>query len=284
MKIVLCTLALNEMEWLPRLYEQHKDWPDLAAWVFVESADRQYATANPDLVTDRGLSTDGTSEWLRQTAVLDERVRYVPYGFSEAADPAQGKCASRQQYLTVADEYAPDYLMVLDADEFYTRFDQGAINRWLLNRPESTGWVFRQRHVWRPPSIRREKLLRLEVQGGFWDIPHARAWRWSVGLTYARNHNTPQRPDGTLLDHRLDRADRVSGSPQCVHFGFASDGRMRLAKNRYYEQRGEGSTADRKRSWYVESRAAFEHWVPGRGLPHGAGVVRYTGPIPEVFQ
>src|SRR4051794_7463634 len=38
MSVLLATLCINEMEWLPRLYEQHKDWPGMAGWVFVEAA------------------------------------------------------------------------------------------------------------------------------------------------------------------------------------------------------------------------------------------------------
>ena len=49
MRIVLATLLLNEMEWLPKLYEQHKDWPGLCGWVFVEAADRVYANVNPEV-------------------------------------------------------------------------------------------------------------------------------------------------------------------------------------------------------------------------------------------
>ena len=38
--IALATLALNEMEWLPLLWEQHRAWPGMVRWVFVEAADR----------------------------------------------------------------------------------------------------------------------------------------------------------------------------------------------------------------------------------------------------
>ncbi len=68
MKIALVTLALNEMEWIPRLWQQHKDWPELAAWVFVEAADREYARANPGMTTPEGFSIDGTMSFLGRLA------------------------------------------------------------------------------------------------------------------------------------------------------------------------------------------------------------------------
>ena len=68
MSIVLSTLCLNEMEWLDKLYAQHKDWVGLEKWIFVESADRVYAETNPDMVSSSGLSVDGTTEFLRELA------------------------------------------------------------------------------------------------------------------------------------------------------------------------------------------------------------------------
>ena len=72
--VALCTLCLNEMEWLARLYEQHRNWPGLLKWVFVEAADVVYAKTNPDMVTSFGLSVDGTSDYLRNLSREDSRI------------------------------------------------------------------------------------------------------------------------------------------------------------------------------------------------------------------
>lgn len=282
MSVVLATLCLNEMEHLPRLYAQHRNWPGLVKWVFVESADAQYVKANPTLVTGPGLSTDGTSEYLAGLAKQDPRIQYIPLGLSQHSDPAQGKCMSRQQYLLAADRVRPNFVFVLDADEYYAWEAQSRVMQLMQSGKTHTGFLFRQRHIWRPPSIREQPLLQFEVAGGFWDIPHVRGWRWYTGLQYRTNHNTPELPGGQKLDKRLLRFDKRSGTPECVHLGFASLGPMRAAKNRYYETRGEGVTDHRK--WYTESRAAFETWQPGDELPHKARVISYTGPVPEVFQ
>ncbi len=61
MKVCLCTLILNEMEWLPRFWVQHQRWPGLVRHIFVEAADAVYATANPDMVSADGLSIDAAA-------------------------------------------------------------------------------------------------------------------------------------------------------------------------------------------------------------------------------
>lgn len=285
MKLCLGTLCLNEMEWLPKLYEQHKDWPGLQRWIFVESADKVFAQTNPSLVSDKGLSTDGTTEFLEELCKKDDRIVHYKYGFCSNQDPAQGKCEARNRYLDSMEEVKPDFFIALDADEFYPRKYQDELSI-LLPRKEAagTGFCFKHREIWYPPFIREPFPLlpqfSLEVTGGFWSIPYCRCWKWFPSLRYF-NHNTPSRHNGFPLDARLKRFDHNPDSPYFVHMGFASQKENRIAKNRYYAARGEA--VDRKRSWYVESRACFETWKPGDSLPRGAEVINYTGIIPECF-
>lgn len=282
-RVVLCTIALNEMEWLPRLYQQHRHWPGRKAWVFVEGADAEYARCNPDRVSEGGLSVDGTSEFLKSLAEQDWTVRYVPYGFGKTDDPAQGKCVLRQRYLDIAEEYRPDFLIVLDADEFYTKTMQHRIAATLESNAEATAFVFRHREMWKPPCRGPEdSAWEEEAVGGFWEIPYCRIWRWREGLRYEKNHNTPQDAAGNLLDRAMARYDSVPGMPYYNHMAFASSRSSREAKHRYYEERGE--KADRKRRWYCESRRAWADWKPGQPLPWGGRVVRYDGLVPECFQ
>lgn len=284
MRIFLATLCLNEMEWLPQLYEQHCNWPGLVGWAFVEAADRVYAETNPYMVgAASGLSVDGTSAFLEELARKDDRVRYHPYGITEDDDPAQGKCAARSRYLRIADELEPDWIIVVDADEFYTKAGQRMILE-RIKRVSHTSVLLRQRHIWLPPSIRDEAPYEcgLEVVGGYWAIPHTRIYRWSRGLKYIRNHNHPERPDGVMLDRAMKRYDTTDSAPQCVHMGFSSRGEGRKAKHDYYKKRGEGVTDTR--APYVECRSAWETWRPGVELPQGAKVIGYDGPVPEVFK
>ena len=75
--------------------------------------------------------------------------------------------------------------------------------------------------------------------------------------------------------------------PECIHLGYASSQENRRAKADYYKARGEGSEGGRigrKRSMYVSCRDAHLGWKPGDTLPHGAQVLPYEGPVPEVFR
>lgn len=285
MSVALCTLALNEMEWLPKLYEQHKDWPGMVKWVFVESADRVYAETNPRMVSEDGLSVDGTSAFLSLLSKQDPRVVYVPYGFSNHQDPAQGKCDSRSQYLRALGNVKPDLIWVLDADEFYRKQAQADITQLMTMQIQHgfTAFLFRYRSPWRPPSVSHFPLFCYEVKGGFWGIPLCRGWKWFPGIKYIRNHNTPETARGDLLDVKMYRFDKIyrDGYPECAHMSYTSSLWSREAKHRYYAARGEGRVDSR--GWYVESRAAWETWRPGTLLPRGAQVVPYEGPVPECF-
>jgi hypothetical protein len=263
MRIMLATLCLNEMEFLQKLYDQHKDWPGLMSWVFVESADRVYAKVNPTLVSPQGLSVDGTSDFLRDLAASDPRVLYIPHGFSEHEDPALGKIDSRQQYLTSAEKIRPESFIVLDADEFYCRKDQQLVNDTMKREPTGIrDFSFQFTHIWHPQSISDE-------------MRHAKGFRWHAGIRYTHNH---QRPTWSNWDGRIKFFDE----PHCIHMAFATDPALRKAKHDYYIARGEGG--DSKRYWYVLSRTSFETWKPGDRLLRGAKVYEYKGPIPEVFQ
>lgn len=281
--VFLGTLVLNELEWLPQLYAQHKDWPGLLRWVFVEAADRAYAAANPDMVSADGLSVDGTTEWLEELAKADDRVTHIKHGFTRDQDVAQGKCQARNRYLELTNLVRPDVVITLDADEFYTQdhqlsiadqFRSNSLNKYL-------GLIFLRREVWRPPSCTHLPLFSQEVVGGFWAIPCCHWWRWQPGMAYAGNHNNPKQADGRAMPMvRLDRGPQMD-LPQMVHLGFAATAKTRLAKNRYYQERGEGVTDHRR--WYVDSRSAWRDWLPGALLPAGASVIPYKGPVPGVF-
>lgn len=279
--ICLCTLVLNEMEWLEKLYTQHCNWPGLEKWVFVESADRIYAETNQEMVSHGGLSVDGTTEFLEELAKRDSRVVHVKHGLSKSLDIAQGKCESRQRYLNEIEAVKPKFFIVVDADEFYTFSAQEQVIEKMLSQANAKGFVFKHRDIWRPQSVAHEDLFKYEVSGGFWDIPYCRGWRWFPDLRYSINHNTPDLC-GRLLDHRLARFDKFVDSPEFIHMGFACNHEIRAAKNRYYEARGE--SIDPKRKWYCDSRRAFETWKPGDKLPREARVLVYDGDIPECFR
>lgn len=283
MKVCLCTLVLNEMEWLPRLVEQHLNWPGLVKWVFVEAADIVYARVNPDMVSPKGLSVDGTTEFLEELAAENPLVTHIKHGYSSTQDSTQHKCQARSRYLDEISKYMPDWFHVIDGDEFYPTEIQKSLNE-LVNFQTHTGICVRHREIWHPPYCQTTNMSQfsLEIMGGFWDIPYCRTWKWMPNLSYSVNHNTPDL-HGKGLDAQMLRYDRVA--PQSlyyVHMAFASSLKTRQAKHRYYEVRGEA--IDPRRKKYCASRRVFESWRPGSRLPEGVTVTEYNGIIPEVFQ
>lgn len=312
--IILCTICLNEMEWLPRLYAQHKDWPGLVKWIIIESADINYAKINPDRVSKQGLSVDGTTAFLQEISSKDESIVYCAYGLSgKNYLKDQAKCEARTEYLRIADEYKPDLLVVLDADEFYTRACQStisevlALTRMSRRKYKGSAFCFNQRHIWFPPYTQRNtnsgyKLFSHEVVGGYWDVIHCRIWKWEKGLRYKQNHNWPEDDRGSLLVYKnesmlrcnvrvppslIDYVKQGLRLPQCIHMGYASRAIDRRAKHQYYIDRGEGSEPDitlrKRRMGYVDCRNAWYSWEPNSTLPHSAIVRPYTDRIPEVF-
>lgn len=283
-RIMLATICLNEMEWLPKLYQQHKAWPGLCEWVFVEGSDAKYKEANPDLVTDRGLSADGTTEHLVELVSLDHRVTVLRHGVSQHADPAQGKCALRNRYLEVADSLQPDFIVAIDADEFYS-FDSQARHVSLFSDPiygRYGGYCFSQREIWRPPTCPEAPLFSFEVIGGLWRMHHCKVWRWHKGMRHTTSHVWPSLPDGTMLNKNMCHFGTRTGTPQYIHLGWAANGQMRQAKTRYYHARGEGQGDGRLR--WMQCREAWYNWQSKQRLPHGAKVIQYRGEIPECFR
>lgn len=290
-RIALVTLALNEERWITDLYRQHFEFPGLEQWVMVESADRVYAEANPDRVRGIGrLSVDGTTDLLRDLARKDRRVTHLTPGgvFGDAENPAQGKSAIRDLALRALDDVRPDFVFVLDADEFYTFAHQREIADTMAS-PANVGYTafgFGLRSIWRPPSIAHEPLLAREARGGVWSVPICRGWRWFPGMTYSGNHNSPEVGGASLATRMLKRWGPPGRVPECVHMGFAAPATDRRAKHAYYEARGEGRTDHRGK--YVACRSAWEKWVPGKratdGLPSGCLVLPYDGPKPECFK
>lgn len=279
MRVALATLALNEEEFLSYNYAQHREWPGMVSWVFVEGADRKYAEANPSLVTERGLSTDGTTDYLQAVAREDGRVRHLPYGWMEDSNVALSKTKGRDRYLEVFEDVRPDIFVVIDADEFYTREDQERINAIARVRKDYLCWRFSQRHLWRPPSLIGDNRFRFEVHGGYWSVPHVRVFRWQTGIRYRVDHNWPQSHQYRPL-RRLYNGSATD--PYCIHLGFTREGPARAATHRYYEARGEGAGDGRQR--YVSCRAAWETWKPGVRLPNGVQITTYNGAKPEVYR
>ena len=284
-RVVLAGIVLNEAEFIPQWIEQHMNWPGLKAFVVVEGATKIYGAKNPDAVNDKGLSTDDTSRLLREAeARYPGKFIYVPLGWADGPQ-AQQKRELRDAYCKVADKIDPDLLIILDGDEFYTHRDQHRILTLTQEMPHFLAWRLAQRHVWRPPSIHEHPLYEYEAVGGYWDVPHCRVWAWKKGSRYLEDHNLLSHPERLFDPDKMFKAARWDGSPECIHLGFARAPQHRQRTNAYYVARGEGQEKKGiKRGWYVDCRSSWDTWQPGEGLPHGAMVLPYQGPIPEVHR
>ena len=177
----------------------------------------------------------------------------------------------------------PDYVLTLDADEFYTHKHQQHLDDKMMQEDIADGLPTRYRNIWRPECINSQPLFQYEIVGKFWSIVVCKLWKWFPGLRYKDNHNAPfhnRRYSNKNLDFSYLRR---AGAPEFIHMGFACESKYRLAKNRYYIERGEKDEKNRRQPRKIESRALFETWKPGDTLPPENEVVEYTGPIPECF-
>lgn len=284
MKLALCTICLNEDEFLEANYRQHHEWPGMVAWYFVHGACRQYADANPAMVDGNGLSVDRTRSILQSIGESDSRVRWMDVTPPAThTNPAMEKATLRNWYLNAIRRWTPeiDWFVVLDADEFYAKTHQAMLASLMATlegrRSHLTANDYHaiQTHrceLWRPPSIADQPRAELEVRGGYWAVPHTRFFRWGPSLLYDLNHNVPN-VTGMLP---WNRNFVWNSEVQVVHLGFTRASATREATNRFYVHRGEGARDGRQ--WYVDCRSAWETWQPGDVLPHGAYVLPVADP------
>lgn len=277
-KIVLCTIAINESDFAVRNIAQHADWPGRLAHIWVEGADVLYPLAN-----DAGLSIDGMSTVLQNSPCIE----YRPIGWFEHDIPNQSKCFARQIYVDASHKYEPDWIAVIDADEFYDEQSQHLISKYLESIPPQINAVrVPQTHLWKPPGY---KGLPLRVRGQYWDGGHVRFFRYKRGMTYLPettppNHNWPTYPDGlSAIVHRLSYF-----LPDCFHFGFAPRNiEYYIADLKYYIARGERQTHPA----IIRCREALLDWNEqindrrfwkSRGI--NACVERMTKPLPSCMK
>lgn len=266
MKVTFCSIVLNEAEYLGLNLAQHYRYCD--EWIVVEGADRRYPT---DRVTPDGLSTDRTADVVRLFPDPTGKIKFIQHGW------AANKCELRNRYAELADD---GVLIVFDADEFLTDHDLS----WLLNacsRLPGPGSV-------RIPHVHFWKSAGRIITGGYYDVPHDRAYRWQRGCRYLDNHNHPALPGGTLLQSlHYERHDRdlkyeaetgayFHPSPCFLHFGFAKSSANIADKNAYYLNRGEATT----RPETSRDRAA---WFANQ-LPPNCETHIWGGKQPEVMQ
>jgi hypothetical protein len=263
LRVAFGTIFLNECGLLPLSLKQHYTYCD--KWVLVEGADQRY----PKRSVDRhGLSVDGSHERVLQFPDPDKKITLVRKGWSDS------KIGLRNEYAKLVDDC--DVLIVIDVDEFLTHASmQKLIEK--LDSMSGPGTV-------RIPHVHFWKDQQTVVKGGYWDVPHDRAYRWLPGCRYMRDHNHPELKGKLLRDNNtvvVPRRETLHGStltceePYWLHYANCRPSNHVRDKNDYYISRGERRT----RPATIESREAFF----AEKLPTGLSTLDWAGPWPEVM-
>jgi glycosyltransferase involved in cell wall biosynthesis len=263
MNISVGMIVLNEEEFIEKNLKQHYQWSGLNVHqiIIVEGAVKLFPTRN---ITSDGLSTDKTAQIIQDFPDPENKITFVQ-GYWQDKSHQRNEYAKRILDTT-------DYLLVIDADEFYSKTQQKNILYFLENN--RCGWhsiLFPQIHLW--------KSFNKQVVGGYWAVPHLRLYKWQPNFHYEQNHNEIIGLDGHNYNVR-DSGFIDTNEIHCIHFGFARSEKFVRDKQDFYYNRGEKTT----RPMYSDCREIWFNWKPGDLLPHDAKVIPYKGEIPEVFE
>ena len=265
-------IVLNEERFVENNIINLLNWKRIAKIVVVEGADENYPKTN---VTSDGLSKDNTTSILKRLSSKYPIIDYVPKGFSV------DKQDLRNEYMKRA---TGDFLLVVDADEFYGFDYLNKIDNEVKKSPiETIQWEFQRDdlkngtyggivHFWHN--------LKYRVVGGYYSIPHQRIYRFIPGMLYKDSHNHPEMPDGTRIDKLRHRWGKTSA--RYYHAGFMKDFNNMRDKQDYYYNRGEKSD----KPMYSTTRELWFNW-DGKTMEypqHKMKIINYNGFIPDALR
>lgn len=266
-RITFATILLNEQKFIGRNLCQHYEMCD--EWILVEGACQGYP---PRKVSEKGLSLDKTEVLINIFPDPLGKIVYVQHGWTKATGE-DAKSELRNSYMKYVNS---DFLVVVDADEFYLKEHfSAALDK--LSNPLVMAVTLPQVHFWKDTSQ--------FITGEYYDISHTRFFRHLKGMRYVKNHNFPE-INGKYV-HELGQTkftrtikETVSGKkkyhymePSCFHLGFAKDFDDMRDKTEYYLNRGESIT----RVSTTKSRAAWFN----DDLPEKCKIRKWDGIIPK---
>lgn len=265
------TILLNEQKFIGSNLCQHYDLCD--EWILVEGACKGYPERK---VSKSGLSLDNTELIINLFPDPLAKITYIQYGWTKATGE-DAKSELRNEY---AKRISGEYLVVIDADEFYQKNDLNIAIETLKNDKKKFAIVLPQVHFW--------KTTNAFITGEYYDISHTRIYRIIPGMKYVKNHNFPE-INGKFVHQmgqfkyprKVIEIEKYSGAynydgPKCFHMGFAKDFEDMKDKTEYYVNRGE----DKTRILTTNSRAA---WFNGH-LPEKCRVRDWGGEIPTYIK
>lgn len=275
-KVSVCMIVLNESEYITNALQQIYNWSCCHEIIIVEGSVELYPVT---YLSAEGLSGDDTTDLVKKFHDPDKKIKYISGTFKD-------KVQQRNEY---AKRVTGTHVLVLDADEFYTRDSLEKLKEDIIANPEVDLFTFDFSHnIERRTYYHLWHDLKTHVIGGYWDVPHNRIYKWMPGTAYrGDDHNHPFRPDGYKLYPQSIFIRCASTRAICVHTGFAKEIRNQKDKNDYYVARGEGKEADSytrgMRQMYVDCRRACQNWQPGMPLPHNAILFPFELPLPEAL-
>ena len=265
--IAIGTILLNEQKFIGLSLYQHYNLCD--KWVLVEGTCLGYPTRK---VTEKGFSKDLTQQIIEIFPDPESKIRYIKYGWTKCGGE-DAKSELRNEYLKYIQE---DFLLVLDADEFYFKEDLiSALKE--FDNPNTYGITLPQVHFWKDTTQ--------YITGEYYDISHTRIYRNIIGMKYVKNHNFPELNKKFIhekghIKYQRTQLKQNDGfcykEPCCFHMGFAKDYDDMKDKSDYYVNRGEKET----RKSTTASRAG---WFDDE-LPEKCRVKKWSGKIPKVLK
>jgi hypothetical protein len=263
--IAFGTILLNEQRYIFDNLIQHYEFCD--QWILVEGACLGYPERK---VSKGGLSLDKTADLIKCFPDPRGKIIYIQYGWTKKSGE-DAKSELRNKYLELSNSGT---LVVIDADEFYTKEDLiKGVNQ--LKDKEIYAVTLPQVHYW--------KNIGKFITGAYYDISHTRIYRNLRGMKYIRNHNFPELSGKFLTEmghfkfkrtlETMTNGKVTYKEPKCHHMGFAKDEDDMKDKSEYYVNRGEMQT----RSLTTQSRAA---WFDDN-LPDKCQVREWGGEIPQ---
>jgi len=251
-KVGIGTILLNEKKFIGWNLINH--YKMCSSWFIVEGACQGYPKHN---VSNEGLSNDRSSVQIRLFPDPCNKLKLIQHGWTTKTGE-DAKSELRNRYL---EKFSSDYLLVLDADEFYLRQDlEIALNK--IVQQGAYAVTLPQVHFW--------KTTKQIILGKYYDISHTRIFKHIPGMKYNQNHNFPE-INGCLLtklgDHikykrilkEIRKGEYDYEGPRCYHFGFAKDFEDMRDKTEYYINRGENIT---RRETTISRAAWFEMNLP----------------------
>jgi hypothetical protein len=263
MRTVFVSIVLNEEGIVGANLAQHYDHCD--EWIIVEGADVLY----PKDLTKDGLSVDRTAEVVRDFPDPAGKITLIRHGI------CKNKQELRNRYCELIHDEC--VVVVFDADEFLCHGHLDFVLKHLRSMAGPGALRIPHVHFWKSDSQ--------VIEGGYYNVPHDRLYRWLPGCRYVSDHNHPEVPGGVLL-RKLRSYEKVRNyrhvgdrvtldAPYFCHYGFCKPAWTVNAKNTYYLHRGEASS----RPITTASRAAFFNET----LTPDLTVHRWGGMIPEVY-